>query len=86
MAQPGSCPAHPRRQMKAGSVNGGRRKELTGRQRQLCSTEKDSGASPTGTVEQSSEDQALVNKQGSLQALQQEKHRPLLNNSPLSVQ
>lgn len=86
MAQPGSCPAHPRRQMKAGSVNGGRRRELTGRERQLYSIEKDSGVSPTGTVEQSSEDQALVNKQGSLQALSQETHRPLLNDSLLSVQ
>lgn len=86
VAQPGSCPAHPRRQMKAGSVNGGRRRELTGRERQLYSIEKDSGVSPTGTVEQSSEDQALVNKQGSLQALSQETHRPLLNDSLLSVQ
>lgn len=64
VAQPGSCPAHPHRQMKAVSVNRGRR----GINRQLCHTVKGSDVSPTGTVEQSSEDQALVNKQGSLQA------------------
>lgn len=55
--------------MKAVSVNGGRRRELAGRQVSLTALETVSGVSPTGTVEQSSEDQALVNKQCSLQAL-----------------
>lgn len=40
---------------------------------QLYSTEKSSGVSPMGTVEESSEDQALDNKNESIQALSQEK-------------
>lgn len=84
VAQPGSCPPHLCRQMKAVSVNGGRKRELADRQGSLRALETVSGVSPTGTVEQSSEDQALVNKQCSLQALSQEKHKPF-NYSFLSV-
>lgn len=71
VAQPGSCPVHPRKQMKAASVNEGWRRGINRPTRQLYSPEKGSG----GTVEQSSEDQALVNKQGSLQAASQGKKR-----------
>lgn len=38
--------------------------------------ERGSGVGPTGTVGQSSEEQGLVNKHGSLQTLSQEKHKP----------